>query len=172
MNNKLKELMELSNAVDVIIKQADEGNAAKEEKLKYKMLDRWNAMWDDMDDILPAVEMLRPQKHYKHIGKYNYGYPYGWDALRTYGITFVVVANTRTKIMMDCVGGWGEITRDSFDELMRCHRPCIEMLLEKWDGVYENMTKDIEMRIADNIKKKIKDCKERTEEIDRKLEIY
>ena len=173
MTSKLKELMELNNAVDVIIKQVDKEDAVKDEKIKANMRERWNKMWDDLDDILPAVEILRQKCTFAYSDQigYEYGYPYGWKATGANRIYFIL-STYSTRVYMDKSGGWEETDRDCFDHWMRAYRPCVEELLKNWDRVYKEMVNDIERRVAENIRKKIKDCKDKTETLDRKLKTY
>ena len=174
MINKLNELMKLSNAVDIICKAANEENIRKDKVLKGKLADQWIGMWNDIDTILPILEVFRPKANHIHIGPYKYGYPYGFNYLHENGITFIVSSIGRIEVMMDKGGGWEEITRDMdvFDYWMRCHRPCVEMLLDKWNEVFENIQSDMEKRLAKNIKERINACKNETVELDRKLARY
>ena len=174
MNNKIKELMELSAAVDVICNEVEKSNKEKEKAIEGKLKDKWNAMWDDIETFIPAVEMLRPKESYIHVGKYKYGYPYGFDYWMEYGITFIVTPDKPIEVFMDYGGGWSEIKRNSFDYWMTYRKSCVEELLSHWrkDGKYDayaQMEKDIEKRLAENIKRKAIECQKRTEELDCKL---
>ena len=171
MTEKLKELMELSNAVDVICKSVAKDNAEKQKLIDIRLEDKWNKMWEDIVSILPALEVLRPKNHYVHIGKYEYGYPYGWNAMGANGITFIIDTHNPIAVYMDKSGGWEQMgnEKSDFDYWMRHYKPCIEMLLNEWPDMFPKIQADLERRIAENIKNRIKTCEQETKKLDEKL---
>ena len=171
MNNKIVELMELSKAVDVICSEVEKHNEIKREQIKGNYKERWNAFWDDMDEIICVITSFT--KFNDRIGKYKFGYPYGYNFLHGEdGITFIKKSK-ETVVYVDYPGGWSQIRRDNFEDWYRAYKETVETLLDNWrDGrnLYGQIEKDLEERLAASIKRKAEACRKATEELDRKLE--
>ena len=171
MNKRIAELMELNKAVDVICAEVEKTNEVKREQLKGNYRDRWNAMFDDLDEIIPVVHSIT--KGGDRIGKFGFGYPYGWCAIGGEdGVTFIR-HSASTAVYVDYASGWNQIRRDNFEDWYRHYKPTVEALLDNWrDGrnLYGQIEKDLEERLAASIKKKAEACRKATEELDRKLE--
>ena len=172
MNNKLRELMELSDAVDVICKSVDEEYAEKQERYKTTLSQLWNIMWDELDEFKTVVKSM----HFNNgdrLGKYTFGYPYGYNALTGQdGLTFIIGQKNSVLVYCDFGGSWGPIHRWNFADVYRRHPDTVEALLGNWRkcmNVYEQIEKDLEKQFSERIKKKAMDHKKKLEEIDKKL---
>jgi len=171
MNNKIAELMELNKAVDVICAEVEKTNEVKREQIKGNYRDRWNAMFDDLDEIIPVVHSIT--KAGDRIGQFEFGYPYGWCAIGWGdGVTFIR-HSASTVVYVDYPGGWAQIQRDNFEDWYSNYKPTVEALLDNWRGgrnLYGQIEADLEKRLAASIKRKVEACRKATEELDRKLE--
>lgn len=169
MNKRIAELMELNKAVDVICAEVEKTNEVKREQIKGNYRDRWNAMFDDLDEIIPVVHSIT--KGDDRIGKFRFGYPYGYRAIGENGVTFIR-NSASTVVYVDYGGGWDQIRRDNFDDWYRHYKPTVEALLDNWrDGrnLYGQIEVDLEKRLAASIKRKAEACRKVTEELDKKL---
>lgn len=175
MNNKLKELMELSNSVDVICREVEKANEEKKVVVKQKLKDRWNAMIDDIQSFYPVIKSLG-RKGCHRIGKYDFGYPYGYKAIGPDGVTFIYNEGYPVKTYIDHGGGWNSVERRDFDQWYSKYPKTVETLLENWRGgyynVYSQIEKDLEKRLSESIKKRANECRKQTEELDKKLAEY
>lgn len=169
MNKRIAELMELNKAVDVICAEVEKTNEVKREQLKGNYRDRWNAMFDDLDEIIPVVHSIT--KAGDRIGKFEFGYPYGYRAIGEDGVTFIR-NSASTVVYVDYGCGWNQIRRDNFEDWYRHYKPTVEALLDNWHGgrnLYGQIEKGLEKRLAASIKKKVEACRKATEELDKKL---
>lgn len=171
MNKRIAELMELNKAVDVICAEVEKTNEVKREQIKGNYRDRWNAMFDDLDEIIPVVNNI--SKVDDRIGKYKFGYPYGFNYLSGEdGVTFIRGLKT-TDVYVDIPGGWRQIRRDKFESWYRACKETVETLLDNWRGgrnLYGQIEKDLEERLAASIRRKVEECRKTTEELDLELE--
>ena len=170
MNNKIAELMELNKVVDVICAEVEKTNEVKRGQIKGNYRDRWNAMFDDLDEIIPVVHSIT--KEGDRIGRFEFGYPYGCAIGWEDGVTFIR-HSVSTVVYVDHACGWNQIRRDNFDDWYRYHKPTVEALLDNWRGgrnLYGQIEKDLEERLAASIKRKVEACRKATEELDMKLE--
>ena len=171
MNDKIKSLMELSSQVDVICKAVEQENAAKDEAIIKSYRTRWDKMWDELDEFISAVNIFKT-KGCHHIGKYTFGYPYGYRVTGKCGLTFATNTNFPTMVILDRSSGWGEIHRNSFDEWMnKDWRKSVEFLLDNWTDVKYQIEEDFQRRLKEHIDTKIKNAAETTEDIDEKMKL-
>lgn len=170
MNNKIVELMELSKAVDVICSEVEKNNEIKREQIKGNYKERWNALWDDLNEIIPVIDSFT--KLDDRIGKYKFGYPYGFNYLSGEdGVTFIRGLKT-TAVYVDLPGGWSQIHRDNFESWYRACKETVEVLLDNWRygrNLYGQIEKDLEEILATSIKRKAEACRKATEELNKKL---
>lgn len=171
MNNKIVELMELSKAVDVICSEVEKHNEIKREQIKGNYKERWNAFWDDMDEIICVITSFT--KFNDRIGKYKFGYPYGYNFLHGEdGITFIKKSK-ETVVYVDYPGGWSQIRRDNFEDWYRAYKETVETLLDNWHNgynLYNQIEEDLENRLSASIRQKVEECRKTTEELDLELE--
>ena len=172
MNDRLRELVELSEAVDVICKEVKKSNEEKKLILKGNLEVRWNQMWEDLNDLLIACQNLKyPGCH--HLKKVSFGYPYGYNALHDWGVTLIYNSGFCPKVMIDNREGWREATwkgdRYGFSYWYRCEPKVLEMLLDNWPRVYSELENTVAEELAKSIRDQAEAARKETEELNRKL---
>lgn len=167
MNNKIAELMKLNAAVDTICEAVENENAEKDKKIMEGYRAKWEAMWDDLDELLPIVNELGIELNHKRIGKYTFGHIYGY----AYGLTIVYNRGFPATVALDSSGGcWDKATRSAFNRWIEHDRPVVECLLNNWIDVKFQIEEDFENLLKAAIHNKAEKAANRTEELDRKLQ--
>lgn len=182
MNNRLKELMELNEAVDTVCKACDTENDKRRTIIAESYEEKWNKMWDDIErDILPVVEKMgRIQFEYE----YHYTRPLGnVFALDTHKIKFYGI-----EVYFDHQDGKHHAisrTMKRYNPDRPCYRESdiksygfyhlynagdisqrrIKGLLDDWNRLYPIILDDLAKRMEEQIKKKLSDKEKETKEL-------
>lgn len=171
MNNKIKALMELNSQVETICKAVAEENALKDKAIIESYKTRWESMWDELEEFITVIDAIKPIGCHR-LGKYTFGYPYGYKATGKRGLTFVTNTDFPAVTMLDGNSGWGKITRNSFKSWMNStDRKSIEFLLDNWTDVKFQIETDLQKRLENYINNKIKNTAETTEDLDKRMEL-
>lgn len=171
MTDKLKELMELNKAVDVLCAAVDKENNVRREKIQGNIEELWNDMWDDIEkDILPVIKTFD-----KNRVNYIEGlYPFykGWKIRQEmHSITFY----TNGTVYLDYTGGRIPIHRDGYWNYVLTFREQdaekrAEILVTHWkEKTYPMIIKELEKWAEKIIKDKIKEKEKETTDLERRL---
>lgn len=195
MNERLRELMELSRAVDTLCAACDKENDKRKTVIMESYEEKWNKMWDDIEnDVLPVVEEYIKNEMFlrNHFPGLCYDYHYirptgDYYALDSHQIKFYYPSSVfidytdgkHCRIKREIESRFhnnSEITAHGFElyNMGDNSQRRVEGLLDDWDRLYEVIMKDLadrmEKQIKERLKAKEKEVKELMREAGEKID--
>lgn len=171
MTDKLKELMELNKAVDVLCAEVDKENEIRKNKIRDNTRELWNEMWDDIErDIIPVVKTFDKNR----VSRIEGIYPFykGWTIRpELHSIKFY----TDGKVYLDHTNGHTEIHRYGYSDFVVNFREQdaeerAEILVKYWkEKTYPMIIKELEKWAEKIVKDKIREKEMETQDLMRRL---
>ena len=171
MTDKLKELMELNKAVDVLCAEVDKENEIRKTKIRDNTRELWYEMWDDIErDIIPVVKTFDKNR----VSRIEGIYPFykGWTIRpELHSIKFY----TDGKVYLDHTNGHAEIRRYSYSDFVENFRDQdaeerVEVLVKYWkEKTYPMIIEELEKWAEKIVKDKIKEKEMETKDLMRRL---
>ena len=172
MTDKLKELMELNKAVDVLCAEVDKENEIRKSKIRDNTRELWLEMWDDIErDIIPVVKSFGGNKRNIYI-EATYPFYKGWTIRpELHSIRFYADG----KVYLDYTNGHTAINRYGYSDFVANFREWdaeerAEILVKYWkEKTYPMIIKELEKWAEKIVKDKIREKEMETKDLMRRL---